>query len=191
MRLLALLLLPMLSLGAAGKELTFYLTANTGGRFPLNNELQENELMRLAAYLRSAKQKNPAAYHLDLGNAFFPGRLSRFSFGSLTADYLQMLRLDAGLVAAGDLNIGAESLDYIRRARGIRLLSANIIRDKSPFFEPYAILQKGGVRTALLGITSNKSLVGYAEAQLLALHVDPPAGRWLHRSRRLRSKNPI
>ena len=174
MRLLALLLLPMLSLGAAGKELTFYLTANTGGRFPLNNELQENELMRLAAYLRSAKQKNPAAYHLDLGNAFFPGRLSRFSFGSLTADYLQMLRLDAGLVAAGDLNIGAESLDYIRRARGIRLLSANIIRDKSPFFEPYAILQKGGVKTALLGITSNKSLVGYAEAQLLALHVDPP-----------------
>lgn len=174
MRILALWLLTLLSLSAAGRELTFYVTANTGGRFPLDSELQENELMRLAAYLRSAKAKNPAAIHLDLGNAFFPGRLSRFSFGSLTADYLQMLRLDAGLVAAGDLNIGADSLDYIRRARGIRLLSVNIIRDKAPFFEPYAILNKGGVKTALLGITSNRSLVAYAEAQLLALHVDPP-----------------
>lgn len=174
MKFIALLLLPLLALEAAGKELTFYLTANTGGRFPLGSELHENDLMRLAAYLRAARQKNPAAYHLDLGNAFFPGRLSRFSFGSLTADYLQMLGLDAGLVAAGDLNIGAESLDYIRRARGIRLLSANIFRDKSPLFEPYALFNRGGVKTALVGLTSNKSLVAYAEAQLLALHVDPP-----------------
>jgi hypothetical protein len=174
MRAMALLIVPLFALSAADKELTIYLTANTGGRFPLDNELQHNELMRLAAYLRSARQKNPAAYHIDLGNAFFPGKLSRFSYGSLTADYLEMLRLDAGLVAGGDLSIGAESLDYIRRARGIRLLSANIIRDKSPFFEPYTILQRGGVKTAVLGITSNKSLVNYAEAQLLALHVDPP-----------------
>ena len=55
MKFFALLLLPLLSLGAAGKELTFYLTANTGGRFPLDNDLQENELMRLAAYLPSAE----------------------------------------------------------------------------------------------------------------------------------------
>lgn len=169
--LLLLLAAPIL---AAAQEVTIYLTANTGGKFPLDAELHENELMRLAAYLRQNKGKNSTAYHFDLGNAFFPGRLSRFSFGSLTADYLQMLRLDAALVAAGDLNIGAESLDYIRRARGIRLISANIIRDKEPFFEPYAIFKKGETKIALIGLTSNKSLVNYAEAQLLSLHVEPP-----------------
>jgi len=174
MKLAVLLLLPLASAFAAGKEITIYLTANTGGRFPLDAQLQESELLRVAAYLRQEKRKNPAAYHLDLGNAFFPGRLSRFSFGSLTADYLQMVRLDAALVAAGDLNIGAESLDYIRRARGIRLLSANIMREKSPFFEPYALFNKGGVKAAFIGLTSNKSLVNFAEAQLLSLHVEPP-----------------
>jgi len=89
----------MSALGAAPSEVTVYLTANLGGRFPLDQNFDENELLHTAAYLRRAREQNQNVFHFDLGNAFFPGRLSRFSFGSLTADYLQMLRLDAGLVA--------------------------------------------------------------------------------------------
>jgi hypothetical protein len=157
---------------AAPNEVTIYLTANLGGSFPLDGHHDENQLLRTAAYLRKARDAKPGAYHFDLGNAFFPGRLSRFSFGSLTADYLQMLRLDAGLVAAGDLNIGADSLDYIRRARGIRLLSANIFRDKDTFFEGYTVIERSGLRIAAVGLTSTRSLVNYAEAKYLDLHLE-------------------
>jgi hypothetical protein len=158
----------------SAKEVTLFVTANLGGRFPLGDDIEQNELLRIAAYLRKEREKNPAAYHLDLGNAFFPGKLSRFSFGSLTADYLQMVRLDAGLVASGDLNIGADSLDYIRRARGIRLLSANVHRENSAFFEPYITFERGGTKLAVVGVTSNRSLLNYAEAKFLNLSVDPP-----------------
>jgi hypothetical protein len=168
----ALIFFCLLPLAAAQKETTLYLTSNLAGRFPLDQNLDENHMLRIGALLRAAKNKNPAAYHFDLGNAFYPGRLSRFSFGSLTADYLQMLRLDAGIVAAADLNIGAESLDYIRRARGIRLISANIFRGQAPFFEPYAILTKGGLKTAVIGITSTRSLLAYEEAESLELRLE-------------------
>lgn len=164
----------MSALGAAPSEVTVYLTANLGGRFPLDQNFDENELLHTAAYLRRAREQNQNVFHFDLGNAFFPGRLSRFSFGSLTADYLQMLRLDAGLVAAGDLNIGAESLDYIRRARGIRLLSANIFRDKTHFFDSFTLIERGGLRIAAVGLTSTRSLVNYAEARYLDLHLESP-----------------
>lgn len=172
-RLLALVMLA-LPLWSAPKETTIYLTSNLAGRFPLDQNLAANHLLRIGSVLRELRDKNPAAYHFDLGNAFYPGRLSRFSFGSLTADYLQLLRLDAGIVAAADLNIGAESLEYIRRARGIRLLSANIFRDKTPLFEPYAMVGKGGLKTAVIGITSARSLVSFEETELLDLRVDSP-----------------
>jgi len=166
------ILLTAVGLSAAPKEITVYVTSNLAGRFPLDQNHDENHLLRIGAYLRTAREKNPQAYFLDAGNAFYPGRLSRFSFGSLTADYLQMLKLDAGLVASADLNIGADSLDYIRRARGIRLLSANIFREKAPFFEPYALVQKGNFKAAVLGVTSPRSIVSYAEAQLLDLRLE-------------------
>lgn len=168
----AALFLSLHSVFAAPREAVFYITANLGGRFPMDSELQENKLMRIASYVRTAKAKNPNVYYLDMGNAFFPGRLARFSFGSLTADYFQMVGLDAGLVAADDLSIGAESLDYIRRARGIRLLSANIFRDKEAFFEPYAVLKKNSLKIGLIGLTSSHSLVGDAEAKVLNLRLD-------------------
>lgn len=159
---------------AAPKEVTLFLTSNLAGRFPLDQNLEANQLLHVGAYIKAQKEKNPAAYHFDLGNAFYPGRLSRFSFGSLTADYLQMLRLDAGVVAAGDLNIGAESLDYIRRARGIRLLSANIFRDKNAYFEPFATFSKAGLKLSVVGVTSTRTLVSYAEAQTLDLRLGDP-----------------
>jgi len=174
MKFLFLSLLCAGALQAATGEVTVYLTANLGGQFPLNDNYDENEMLQTAAYLRRARDAKKNSLHFDLGNAFFPGRLSRFSFGSLTADYLQMLRLDAGLVSAGDLNIGAESLDYIRRARGIRLLSANIYRDKSHFFDSYTVIERGGLRIATVGLTSTRSLVNYAEAKYLDLHLEPP-----------------
>lgn len=162
------------SLQAAPAEVTVYLTANLGGRFPLDQKYDENEMLLTATYLRKARDAKKDSFHFDLGNAFFPGRLSRFSFGSLTADYLQMLRLDAGLVSAGDLNIGAESLDYIRRARGIRLLSANIYRENNHFFDSFTVIERGGLRIAAVGLTSTRSLVNYAEAKYLDLHLEPP-----------------
>lgn len=160
---------------AASKEATIYLTSNLAGRFPLDQNLADNQLLRIGSVLRQVKEKNAGTYHFDLGNAFYPGRLSRFSFGSIMADYLQTLRLDAGIVAAADLNIGAESLEYIRRARGIRLVSANIFRDKVPLLEPYAILNKGGLKTAVIGVTSVRSLVSYEETALLDLRLEEPA----------------
>jgi hypothetical protein len=158
----------------AENEATIFLTSNLGGRFPLDQFLDESQILQFAGYLREQRRVNPSAFHFDLGNAFYPGRLSRFSFGSLTADYLQMLNLDAGLIAAADLNIGAESLDYIRRARGIRLLSANIFREAKPFFEPSVTLERGGVKVTVIGLTSTKSVLNYAEAKYLDLRLENP-----------------
>ncbi|HRP68097.1 MAG TPA: hypothetical protein PLY93_01005 [Turneriella sp.] len=164
------------ALAAQAKEVTFYLTSNLAGRFPIgaNEKDADSTIIRIAGALRAAKESYPNAYHFDLGNAFYPGRLSRFSFGSLTADYFQMVRLDAGIVAAADLNIGAESLEYIRRARGIRLVSANIFRDKTPLFEPYTVIKKGEVKAAIVGLTSARSLVAYEEAEALELRLALP-----------------
>ena len=104
--------------------------------------------------------------YLDLGNAFYPGPLSKFSFGSAVMEYFQALSCAATLVSSNDLRIGVENLEALQRDKSTRLLSANLLRDRKPLFAPYTIRDVGGTSLAVVGVSSDKVLFDIAERNL-------------------------
>ena len=63
---------------------------------------------------------------------------------------------DAMVVGNHDVETSHAVYDRVRRQLDIPLLAGNAIRDDNgkPYFQPYAILEKGGVKVAVLGYTN-------------------------------------
>jgi 2',3'-cyclic-nucleotide 2'-phosphodiesterase/3'-nucleotidase len=63
--------------------------------------------------------------------------------------------VDVNVVGNHDLEIGGASLQRFRQQLNSPLLGANVVFEGTltPAFEPYAILERGGLRIAVLGVT--------------------------------------
>jgi hypothetical protein len=150
-------------------DMAMLLTANLGGRFTtaVHNQEATDPLLILAQSLRRRQQERPADLLLDLGNAFYPGPLSRYSHGSIMMDFLDYLNFSATLISSQDLNIGINNLSFLAKGKNAALLSANIFRNGKPVFAPYFITDIRGKRFAFIGITSSKGFFDIAEKALL------------------------
>ena len=151
--------------------LTVYVSSNLQGRFNAHDPSGRDDFMLDFAAALITDRASDAGIYVDLGNGFYPGALSRFSYGALTADYFSMLKLDAGLVAANDLNLGADNLDFLRRARGLNLLSANILRDGQPLFFDRRIVNTSLGRLGIVAMTSRSSYIDFAEKELFGIKI--------------------
>ncbi len=166
------MVLPVPAVPAAGNDtVTFLLTANLNGRFmtATADPNTQDPMLIMAQSLIAERKKRHAALYLDLGNAFYPGALSRFSWGSVMMDYLDDFGCSATLVSAQDLKIGIGNLEFIRKDKKTRLLSANIAKKGSPVFTPCFTRTIGGKTFAFIGISSKKGFFDIAETEILGL----------------------
>ncbi len=151
-------------------KMRMLLTSNIQGKSYLESENQEeaDPLLVLAQSIMAEKKKGADIY-LDLGNAFYPGVLSKFSSGSIMMDFLDDFSCAATLVSSKDLQIGLKNLEFLQKDRNVRLLSANITRPAEPVFHPYLIAEIKTIPIAFIGISSRQLKFDIAEKDLYAL----------------------
>lgn len=155
-----------LSHARAATPVSLLLTSNLQGKFSLDIENQDttDPLLLLAQNL-IFEAKNGADTFLDLGNAFYPGVLSKYSMGSVMMDFLDYFSCAAVLVSSKDLQVGTNNLEFLQTDKRVRLLSANIAKKENPIFTPWFEIEKQGIRIAILGISSSKIEFDIAEKE--------------------------
>ncbi|MFZ5573064.1 MAG: hypothetical protein ACOZF0_21900 [Thermodesulfobacteriota bacterium] len=164
-----LLLFPALSAAETTTEtVTLLLTSNLKGKFTVSTENQDQNdpMLVMAQSLINERNNKGADLLIDLGNAFYPGLLSRFSYGSLMMDYLDYIGFSATLVSSQDLNIGINNLEFLSQRKKTALLSANIEKNGQPVFAPYMKARIKGKTIAFVGITNPSGFFDIAEKEL-------------------------
>lgn len=158
--------LVLLSQARAATPVSLLLTSNLQGKFSLDIENQDttDPLLLLAQNLIH-ETKNGADTFLDLGNAFYPGVLSKYSMGSVMMDFLDYFSCAAVLVSSKDLQVGTNNLEFLQTNKRVHLLSANIAKKQVPLFTPWFEIEKQGIRIAILGISSPKIEFDIAEKE--------------------------
>ncbi|RJQ82502.1 MAG: hypothetical protein C4519_07810 [Desulfobacteraceae bacterium] len=158
--------------GAADAQvhIKLLLTSNIQGRsmLAMENQAHLDPLLVLAQNIL-AEHKTGADLYLDLGNAFYPGVISKFSSGSIMMDFLDGFGCAATLVSSKDLRVGVKNLEHLQKSRTVRLLSANIARPTGTVFTPFVISEVRGLRIAFVAISSKRLEFDIAEKDLYGI----------------------
>jgi len=163
------LILSTIPVIAEEQAVNFLLTSNLNGRFAVSaqDQVTQDPMLLMAQSLVHEQKSHPADLYLDLGNAFYPGLLSRFSHGSVMMDFLDYFDCTATLVSSMDLNIGVNNLEFLAKKKNTRLLSANVQKYGKSVFLPFFIHLLKGKKYAFIGISSEKGFFDIAEKKLL------------------------
>jgi len=153
----------------ADTKFTLLLTSNLQGRFSLDNDRQNDNdpMLLLAQSIIKEKEKSRFDIYLDLGNAFYPGTLSRYSYGSVMMDFFDYFNCDATLISSRDISIGLSNLEFLSKDRTTKMLSANITRDKQPVFIPFTVIKHSGKKIGIIGVSSSDGLIDIADKKVL------------------------
>lgn len=156
-----------LKAGHADVRVRLLLTSNIQGKSipKVENQDSEDPLLILAQNILVENEKGIDLY-LDLGNGFYPGVISKFSYGSIMMDFFDFFGCAATLVSSRDLQIGLQNLEYLQKSRDVHLLSANIRRPAGPVFSPYFLKEIKGIPVAFVGISSKRVEVDISEKNL-------------------------
>ena len=151
------------------------LSSNLNGRFTTTtkNQDEEDPMLMMAQSMLHEQARGPVDLYIDMGNAFYPGLLSRFSYGSIMMDFLDYFKCTGTLVSSRDVNIGINNLEFLRQNKKARLLSANIEQDGTPVFDPYFLETINGITIAFLALSSEKGFFDIAEKRLLEIKLSP------------------
>ena len=167
----ALTLLATLALICSGAwaepRVSLLITSNLQGRFSLDVENQKSTdpLLLLGQDIVAERDRGLDLY-LDLGNALYPGILSKYSAGAIMMDFLDYFGCQAELVSSKDLQIGTKNLEFLGKNKKVRLLSSNIMQAQQPVFKPWIAVDRAGIRIALLALSSKKIRFDMAEKDL-------------------------
>ena len=93
---------------------------------------------------------------IDLGNTFYPGYLSRFSYGSILNELLNQVHFSAKCVTPKDFYQGRAQLGKLRERAAYDFLSTNILdkSSKKNLFAPVTERTVEGIRLRFLSIAS-------------------------------------
>ncbi len=167
---LIILITPCSAMAEPGMSIV--LTSNLEGRFSTAAESQDEKdpMLLLAQSIIAEKNRKHFDLYLDMGNSFYPGPLSRYSYGSVMMDYFTHLNCSATLVSSRDVSIGLTNLEFLSGGRSTKLLSANITRENKPVFTPYIIVNHEKRRIGFIGVTSSDSLFDIADKKVLNIY---------------------
>lgn len=149
--------------------LTIIATSNLKGNFSLDMDDSTDPLLKVARGIMHERATKQVDCYVDLGNAFSPGVLSKYSYGAMMLDYFEFLQCDAALVGTRDIAVGLRNLELASRSRPTQLLSLNITVDNKPIFKPYWIYKKKDIRIGFIGITSSRGIFDVAEKRVLSV----------------------
>jgi 2',3'-cyclic-nucleotide 2'-phosphodiesterase/3'-nucleotidase len=130
--------------------------------YDLTNDAQTtSSLARVYSYVISQrKQSNYEIVLLDNGDLIQGDPITYFyNFVDTTgvnifADALNFMKYDAATIGNHDIETGHSVYDKFRKDLKLPWLAANAINTetKKPYFEPYAVINKGGVKIAVFGL---------------------------------------
>ncbi len=84
--------------------------------------------------------------------------------------------LDAAAVGNHDVETGHSVYDKVRKELKAPMLSANIVTDdaaQKPYFEPYTILNKGGIKIAVIGLTEPAFVLNFPKTLYAGMKPTP------------------
>lgn len=158
------------SLSAA--DMTIVFSSNLGGAFSLQQEKETTSDPMLLLFETILKERETSsAFYLDLGNSLFPGQLSKYSVGSVMADFFRFSGCSGSLVSSRDLSMQISSLSYLAQS-GAPLMSATIRSDGKLAFRDHTILTDRGFRLGVIPLTSDRAVFSQAEKNLASLEID-------------------
>jgi len=150
-----------------GEKVTLVITGNMGGRFSTEIEGQEKNdpLIRLGQSIAWEKKKKNCLF-FDLGNAFYPGIVSKYSYGSAVVDFFKSFQCDATVISTNDLQIGLGNFKFLRKGKSTRFLSSNLYVDGKNYFHPYFLYDTSRGKIAFIGVSSPELQVDATEQAL-------------------------
>ncbi len=166
------LIIPSISFSA---DATLFITSNIEGQFNLRSDMESDDnsviLLQSLYHLRSV---NKNLLYIDMGNAFYPGTLSRYSYGSIVYDYFRMNKCDLSLVSSKDLRLGTGILKQLEKGFENKiLLSANITLNKEKAFTPYIIKKIKNKIIVFVGLTSEGSTFDITDKNIADTDITP------------------
>ncbi len=151
----------------AETHVSLLITSNLQGKFSLDIKNQETtDPLLLLGQDIIFDRGNGIDLYLDLGNALYPGILSKYSSGSIMLDFLNYFSCAAMLVSSKDLQVGTRNLELMQKNKRVRLLSANIVQGGKPVFTSWFAADFAGTRVAFIGVSSKKVRFDVAEKDL-------------------------
>lgn len=151
-----------------GKHLIYiYATNDIHGFFfdsTYNGLVQTTSLSKVSSFVKSERELKgeEAVVLLDVGD-HLQGDNSVFYYNyidtnsiNLVPDVFNYLRYDAVVVGNHDIETGHKVYDKVRRELKMPYLAANAVYKGSeePYFTPYTIIEKAGIRIAVIGLTN-------------------------------------
>ncbi|MBR5436541.1 MAG: bifunctional metallophosphatase/5'-nucleotidase [Muribaculaceae bacterium] len=142
-------------------------TDSHGNIFPYNfitRQAGKGGLSRVSTYVNSlrAQSGDDCVILLDGGDNL-QGQPSAYYYNAidtvsehLLASAMNYMRYDAAVIGNHDIEAGHSVYDRLSRQFSFPLLGANVIRTKTgrPYFLPYTIIKRQGVKIAIIGITT-------------------------------------
>jgi 2',3'-cyclic-nucleotide 2'-phosphodiesterase/3'-nucleotidase len=125
------------------------------------NQDMNFSLSHAASYIKQLRQDGPLVL-LDNGDNL-QGQPTVYYYNfidtvspHMMVQALNYLGYDAGTTGNHDIETGHSVYDRLRKAYNFPLLAANAIDVKTgePYFKPYTIIEKGGMKIAVLGIVT-------------------------------------
>ncbi len=135
-------------------------------------------LARRASLIAGARREAPALLVLDGGNALF-GADSLESAGKAVVVAYEALLYDAVNVSYRDFRLGKAATIAALKDSKLAAISANLLDEQTGelLLKPYAVLNRGGERTAVLGATeapAGLEVLPHLLAQLAGIRIEPP-----------------
>ena len=158
-------LTPAWTRGAFAEGISILITSNLEGRTNLKDSdtPRMDPLDALGRCVIREKQRKNADIFIDMGNAFYPGVLSKYSFGSLMMDFFDAFGCAATVVSSRDLRIGVDNLSTLQSDRSTAILSSNIVRKGKALYSPVFYHQAKSAKIAFIGLSSRRIQFDIAE----------------------------
>ena len=143
---------------------SFIVTTDIHGKFFPYDYIQETEspgsLAQIYTYLKDKRAKGDEIILLDNGN-ILQGQPLVYYYNfvktdsiHIAAEVMNTIKYDAVSPGLHDIETGHGVYDKIRSEFSFPWLAANAVHEESgrPYFEPYTIIERNGIRAAVLGL---------------------------------------
>ncbi len=115
-------------------------------------------MARRATGIKQLRSQNPHVLVLDAGNALTGQPLANQSRGLAVVEAMNLMGYDALALGPLELQLSEDELRAVIQQARFAVLSANVVDSSGALFaKPYVVVEAGGHRVALVGLTRQQS----------------------------------
>lgn len=148
---------------------------NEGGYYALQDLSAIMGLPLVKYFVDDSRNKNKNTLLLDSGDMFHGTNEANIEEGKGVVDVVNLMGYDAMVPGNHDFNFGFERLMEIESQLNFPMLSANVYKDGEPAFQEYKIVELGGIRIGMFGLTTEVSLSYINSKDDNGIRIEEPA----------------